>query len=70
MTILADNTGGIYRPLETISAKELVDLIPTTRQQSIYQPIEHQLWNHPLILLFAVILLGSEWFWRKRCGLV
>ncbi len=69
MSTLASGTGGIYHQIDNISAEKLTDLIPNP-SKPVYQTVEHQLWDHPLIFLFVLILLGGEWLWRKRCGLI
>ena len=69
MSTLASGTGGIYHQIDNVSAEELADLI-SAPSKPVYQTVEHQLWDHPLIFLFVLTLLGGEWLWRKRCGLI
>jgi hypothetical protein len=69
MMQLAESTGGFYRPLVGVNSAEFADLIPDQRKP-VFEIVAHQLWDHPLILILAVGLLGAEWFLRKRRGLV
>ena len=69
MSTLASGTGGIYHQIDNVSAEELADLI-SAPSKPVYQTVEYQLWDHPLIFLFVLTLLGGEWLWRKRCGLI
>ena len=69
MMQLAESTGGFYRPLAGVNSAEFADLIPDQRKP-VFEIVAHQLWDHPLILILAVGLLGAEWFLRKRRGLV
>jgi uncharacterized membrane protein len=64
---LAEQTGGAYSTIE--DAQSLPEKIDTV-QNSIFVDTERDLWAHPLILLTIVGLLGTEWFIRKRIGLV
>ncbi|MDP6998883.1 MAG: hypothetical protein QF569_22570 [Candidatus Poribacteria bacterium] len=69
MMQLAESTGGVYRPLTEVNSIEFADLIPDQRKP-VFEVVAHQLWDHPLILILVVSLLGTEWFLRKRRGLV
>ena len=64
---LTDQTGGVYLNIE--GAHTLPDKINTV-QDSVFVDTESDLWAHPLILIVIVGLLGTEWFIRKRVGLV
>lgn len=64
---LADRTGGVY--LTIAEAQSLPEKIEV-EQKPIFVDAERDLWAHPIILLTVVGLLGTEWFIRKRIGLV
>lgn len=64
---LTEQTGGAYLTME--NAHMLPDKINNV-QNPVFVDAERDLWAHPLILLSVVGLLGTEWFIRKRIGLV
>ena len=64
---LAEQTGGAFLTIE--DANQLPEQINKV-QNSIYVNTERDLWAHPLVLMAVVGLLGTEWFLRKRIGLV
>ena len=63
---LAAETGGAYFTLTDAEsvAENVADV-----QNPVFVDAERELWNHPLILIAVVGLLGTEWFLRKRIGL-
>lgn len=64
---LAEQTAGAYVPIE--DANSLHEKINTV-QNPVFVDAERDLWAHPLVLIAVVGLLGTEWFIRKRIGLV
>ena len=64
---LAAKTGGAYLPFA--EASTLPEKI-NARQHPIFATEERDLWDTPLVLICVVVLLGLEWFLRKRRGLV
>lgn len=64
---LAEQTGGAYFTIG--NAESLPENIVNV-QNPVFVDAERELWAHPLILLAVVGLLGTEWFLRKRIGLV
>ncbi len=64
---LADKTGGEYLTID--DAQNLHEKINTVTDP-IFVDTERDLWAHPLILITVVGLLGTEWFIRKRIGLI
>ncbi len=64
---LAEQTGGAYFTLA--DAESLPENIADV-QNPVFVDAERELWAHPLILLAVVGLLGTEWFLRKRMGLI
>lgn len=64
---LAEQTGGVYLTME--NAHVLPDKINNV-QNPVFVDTERDLWAHPLILITIVGLLGTEWFIRKRIGLI
>ena len=64
---LAAKTGGAYLPFaEAYTLPEKIN----ARQHPIFATEERDLWDTPLVLICVVVLLGLEWFLRKRRGLV
>ena len=64
---LTEKTGGTYLTIEDAhQLPEKIDLV----QNPIFVDTERDLWAHPFILILVVGLLGTEWFIRKRIGLV
>jgi len=64
---LATKTGGVYLTID--DAQSLPDKIKV-EQDPIFVDTERDLWAHPIILIAVAGLLGTEWFLRKRVGLV
>lgn len=64
---LATKTGGVYLTID--DALSLPDKI-NTEQDPIFVDTERDLWAHPIILIAVAGLLGTEWFIRKRVGLI
>ncbi|MDE0423355.1 MAG: hypothetical protein OXN25_00655 [Candidatus Poribacteria bacterium] len=64
---LAEQTGGAYFTIA--NAASLPENIANV-QNPVFVDAERELWSHPLVLLAVVGLLGTEWFLRKRIGLV
>ena len=63
---LAVETGGAYFTMA--DAKSVTENVADV-QNPVFVDAERELWNHPLILIAVVGLLGTEWFLRKRIGL-
>ena len=64
---IAEQTEGAYF---TIANAESLPENVANVQNPVFVDAERELWAHPLILLAVVGLLGTEWFLRKRVGLV
>jgi hypothetical protein len=67
----AEETHGRFYTLAT--AEELLGELPPGSRVTLnatYPPPQRLLWNHWAIFLFALFLLSSEWFLRKRQHLV
>ena len=64
---LAEQTGGAYF---TMADAESVPENIADVQNPIFVDAERDLWAHPLVLITVVGLLGTEWFLRKRIGLL
>ncbi len=64
---LATKTGGVYSIID--NAHSLPDKI-NIEQDPIFVDTERDLWAHPIVLIAIVGLLGTEWFIRKRVGLI
>ena len=64
---LAEETGGVY---VTIADAELLPENVAKVQNPVFVDAERELWAHPLVLIAVVGLLGTEWFLRKRIGLI
>ena len=64
---IAQQTGGIYLNIDSIDS--LHEHI-IADEKPVFVDTQRDLWTHPLLLIIIVGLLGSEWFIRKRVGLV
>ena len=64
---LTEQTDGVYLNIE--DAHLLPDKITNVENQ-VFVDTKRDLWAHPILLITIVCLLGSEWFIRKRVGLV
>lgn len=64
---LTEETGGIYVAIG--DAKSLPENVAKV-QHPVFVDAERELWAHPLVLIAVVGLLGTEWFLRKRIGLI
>ena len=67
LTDLADNSGGKYYPVA--EANQLVNQISLV-ESATSQIRDIDIWDLPLIFGMILMLLGLEWFLRKRGGLV
>lgn len=67
LTNLAEMSGGRYYPVAM--ADQLVDQI-TLVESATSQITDVDIWDMPLIFGLILLLLGLEWFLRKRGGLV
>ena len=67
LTNLADRSGGKYYPIE--EADQLVNQISLV-ESATSQITDVDIWDLPLIFGMILMLLGLEWFLRKRGGLV
>jgi hypothetical protein len=68
---LSSATGGRYADVS--HASELIDDLlsrQTMKPQPQTKTSEIELWNSPVLLLMIVLLLGIEWFVRKRSGML
>lgn len=63
---LANTSGGRYYTLE--DASEMVNHIPLV-ESATSQLVDEEIWDMPLIFAGVILLLGLEWFLRKRRGL-
>lgn len=63
----AEGSGGTYYPIE--EASELVNQIPLV-ESATSKITDVDIWDMPLIFGAVIVLLGFEWFLRKRGGLV
>lgn len=68
MQLAAKTSGGRYYTFS--NASQLADNLPKGRQVRIASMPPRPLWNAPLLAALFVVLLGSEWMLRKRCGLL
>ena len=64
---LAEGSGGTYYTME--EAPQLVNQIPLV-ESATSKITDVDLWDMPLIFGLVIVLLGFEWFLRKRGGLV
>ncbi|MBU2584093.1 MAG: VWA domain-containing protein [Bacteroidetes bacterium] len=68
---IAEMTGGKYFPAEE-SKPFFSNVNRYLRTQTVEKEIkkDQQLWNSAYLLLAVILLLGTEWFFRKRLGLL
>lgn len=68
---IAEMTGGKYFPAEE-SKPFFSNLNEFLRTQTVEKEIkkDQQLWNSAYFLFAVIIFLGTEWFFRKRLGLL
>lgn len=64
---LASKTGGVYTPIADVAT--LPDKIRDV-QEPVFVTQERDIWDTPLVLILVLSMLGTEWFLRKRRGLV
>ena len=67
LTTLANMSGGKYYPVE--EANQLVNQIALV-ESATSEITDVDIWDLPLIFGLILMLLGLEWFLRKRAGLV
>ncbi|MBI3090117.1 MAG: hypothetical protein HYY96_05570 [Candidatus Tectomicrobia bacterium] len=70
---LARQTGGMYRPLKSFdrgALRELRQALRTQFQPKIVEESRWRLWHNVVTLLGLVLLLGSEWYIRRRNSLL
>ena len=63
---LANTSGGRYYTLE--DAPQMVNHIPLV-ESATSRLVDEEVWDMPLIFGSVILLLGLEWFLRKRRGL-
>ena len=63
---LANTSGGKYYTLE--DASQMVNHIPLVESATSHL-VDEEVWDMPLIFAVVILLLGLEWFLRKRRGL-
>jgi hypothetical protein len=64
---LAEETGGQYYTPEEVGALP-EDLRVTGAGVTLTE--ERDLWDMPVLFLLLVLLVGGEWFYRRRRGMV
>ncbi len=65
---IAQSTTGTYVPLEQMPS--LAEVIRTTQKPGSVRREERTLWNAPGVMILLALLLGLEWFLRKRSDLL
>jgi hypothetical protein len=68
MKLAAKGSGGKYYTFA--DADKLSGDLPKGRQVRIASMPPRPLWNAPILAGLFVVLLGTEWMLRKRCGLL
>lgn len=64
---MAELSGGRYFPLAELP--ELAETL-SVEQQTAVRRIEKDLWDLPALYVLIVLLVGCEWFFRRRANLV
>ncbi len=68
LTLLADSTGGEFRTIDQI--EDLPDRIEDAARERITRGADHPLWDNSAVLSVLVVMLGVEWFIRRRVHLL
>jgi hypothetical protein len=71
LTLLASQTGGMF--FFNSNYKNLFEILKQKENTSSKEKIEVSeinLWSNEWLLLFAILLFGTEWFLRKRNGML
>lgn len=64
---IAQQTGGVYLNIDAIdNLHKHIKIV----EKPVFVDTQRDLWTNPLLLIIIVGFLGSEWFIRKRVGLV
>jgi hypothetical protein len=63
---IAAQTNGRYYPLDRI-ADIPEDAVYVDSTQAFVE--QKELWDAPILFMMLTLLLGGEWFWRKKKGL-
>jgi hypothetical protein len=67
LTSLAERTGGRFAELrDANSISELVRFIESQSVQTLELEETVQVARHPAWFILLIVLLGAEWFWRRR----
>jgi hypothetical protein len=64
---LAERSGGRFLPAN--EADKVLPLLEESDQTRTIR-VRHAVWDNPFVLLAVLVLLGVEWAWRKKAGLL
>ncbi len=68
---IAERTGGkFYLPKDADQFLDDLQSLKDFRPKPVVKRSEFILWNWPWLLAFAILCFGSEWFMRKRWGMI
>jgi len=68
---IAAGTGGLYYDAPSIAAlPHDISALPSFRPREAVRSSEIELWNRSWMLALAILLFASEWFLRKRNGML
>ncbi len=68
---LSSRTGGVYFDADNIRGlADRVRGVPGFQRAELVQRSDIDLWSHPWVLGVAVLLFSTEWFLRKRSGML
>ena len=71
LRLLANSSGGYYYNIENIAGlKSKLRRMNLNSSKEKIDKNEYQLWSNEWVLFFIIILFATEWFIRKRAGMI
>ena len=71
LRLLANSSGGSYYNIEDIAGlKNILRRMNLNSSKEKINKSEYQLWSNEWVLIFIVLLFATEWFIRKRAGMI
>lgn len=71
LKLLANSSGGYYYTLENHTGlKDKLTRLNLNSSKEKISKNEYQLWSNELVLIFIILLFVTEWFIRKRAGMI
>ena len=71
LRLLANSSGGSYYNIEDIAGlKNILRRMNLNSSKEKINKSEYQLWSNEWVLIFIILLFATEWFIRKRAGMI